>query len=305
MAEDTVEYWRAQAEKYKKNYEAAQEELDEFQVQSRELEKELETQLSQLEKKNKDASIANELITRERDSLRDRLESSQSDSVKQTTRLEEQLTRVTQHRDELQRYIRELEQTNDDLERAKRNVSAMVEDFEKRMNETLERNALLESELDEKETLQECIQRLKEETRDLRQEITVREIKEKDKPLVPSDHPMEVDPKERHERTSTDKDARPTTKVSAVPRSQTVDNSIATPSRLPLATHSATPVTPSARISALNIVGDLLRKVGALETKLASCRKYAAQDPGGGPEPKQPHLSSVQVTNGARPWQHS
>ena len=29
-----------------------------------------------------------------------------------------------------------------------------------------------------------------------------------------------------------------------------------------------TPLTPTARISALNIVGDLLRKVGALETKL-------------------------------------
>lgn len=31
-------------------------------------------------------------------------------------------------------------------------------------------------------------------------------------------------------------------------------------------------MTPSARISALNIVGDLLRKVGALESRLASCR---------------------------------
>lgn len=305
MAEDTVEYWRAQAEKYKKNYEATQEELEEFQVQSRELEQELETQLSQLEKKNKDANIANELLTRERDSLRDRLESSQSDSVKQLTRLEEQLARVTQHRDELTRYIRELEQTNDDLERAKRNVSAMVEDFERRMNETLERNALLESELDEKETLQDCIQRLKEETRDLRQEITVREIKDKEKETSGSDNSMEVDAKERRDRVSGDGDARANPKGAAVPRSQTVDNGMATPSRLPLATHASTPVTPSARISALNIVGDLLRKVGALETKLASCRKYAAQDPGGGPEPKQPHLSSVPVTNGTRPWQHS
>ena len=35
-----------------------------------------------------------------------------------------------------------------------------------------------------------------------------------------------------------------------------------------------TPLTPAARISALNIVGDLLRKVGALESKLASCRNF-------------------------------
>lgn len=35
------------------------------------------------------------------------------------------------------------------------------------------------------------------------------------------------------------------------------------------------PLTPSMRISALNLVSDLLRKVGALETKLASCRSYS------------------------------
>ncbi|KAF7640967.1 hypothetical protein LDENG_00002600 [Lucifuga dentata] len=33
-------------------------------------------------------------------------------------------------------------------------------------------------------------------------------------------------------------------------------------------------LTTSARISALNIVGELLRKVGNLESKLASCREY-------------------------------
>mgnify|MGYP001791075763 CR=1 FL=1 len=33
-------------------------------------------------------------------------------------------------------------------------------------------------------------------------------------------------------------------------------------------TPGTNPLTPTARISALNIVGDLLRKVGALETKL-------------------------------------
>lgn len=37
------------------------------------------------------------------------------------------------------------------------------------------------------------------------------------------------------------------------------------------------PLTPSMRISALNLVSDLLRKVGALETKLASCRSYSRE----------------------------
>ena len=47
--------------------------------------------------------------------------------------------------------------------------------------------------------------------------------------------------------------------------------------------HNST-LTPSARLSALNIVGDLLRKVGALELKLSSCRNIVKENgaPGSG-----------------------
>ncbi|MEQ2266742.1 NADH:ubiquinone oxidoreductase, partial [Xenotaenia resolanae] len=40
-----------------------------------------------------------------------------------------------------------------------------LEDFEQRMNQVIERNAYLESELDEKENLLESVQRLKDEAR--------------------------------------------------------------------------------------------------------------------------------------------
>ena len=39
-----------------------------------------------------------------------------------------------------------------------------LEDFEERLNQASERNAFLESELDEKETLREMVQRLKDES---------------------------------------------------------------------------------------------------------------------------------------------
>ena len=42
--------------------------------------------------------------------------------------------------------------------------------------------------------------------------------------------------------------------------------------------HHHPPLTPSARLSALNIVGDLLRKVGALELKLSSCRNIVKEN---------------------------
>lgn len=40
-----------------------------------------------------------------------------------------------------------------------------LEDFEQRMNHVIERNAFLESELDEKENMLESVQRLKDEAR--------------------------------------------------------------------------------------------------------------------------------------------
>lgn len=65
----------------------------------------------------------------------------------------------------MQSRIRELEQKNDDLERAERTVSETVAAIESALNNAIERNAILESEVDEKETLKEKLQRLVDETR--------------------------------------------------------------------------------------------------------------------------------------------
>ena len=54
-----------------------------------------------------------------------------------------------------------------------RSTLASLEDFEGRMNSAIERNAFLESELDEKEALKAAVQRMKDETRDLRSELKV------------------------------------------------------------------------------------------------------------------------------------
>ena len=66
-----------------------------------------------------------------------------------------------------------MEQQNDDLERVKRSTLASLEDFEGRMNAAIERNAFLENELEEKESLKMAVQRLKDEARDLRSELKV------------------------------------------------------------------------------------------------------------------------------------
>uniref|UniRef100_A0A4W2FVA9 NudE neurodevelopment protein 1 n=1 Tax=Bos indicus x Bos taurus TaxID=30522 RepID=A0A4W2FVA9_BOBOX len=198
-----------------------------------------------------------------------------SEGYRQISALEDDLAQTKAIKDKLQKYIRELEQANDDLERAKRATIMSLEDFEQRLNQAIERNAFLESELDEKENLLESVQRLKDEARDLRQELAVQQKQEKPRTPMPSS----VDA----ERTDTAVQA--TGSVPSTPIAHRgPSSSLNTPGTFRRGLDDSTggtPLTPAARISALNIVGDLLRKVGALESKLASCRNFVYdQSPG-------------------------
>ena len=111
----------------------------------------------------------------ENDNIRDKLEQCSREYNHQISELETEteLAEIKGIKEKLHKYMQELEQQNDDLERAKRSTLASLEDFEGRLNVAIERNAFLESELDEKENLRGVVQRLKDETRDLRQELKV------------------------------------------------------------------------------------------------------------------------------------
>lgn len=154
------------------------------------MEIELETQLKQAESKVEDLGIKNARLQAEVDSLRERCAGTTSSFQKKIETLEDELAQLHAVKRELNRYIRELEQTNDDLERAKRSTVCSLEDFEARLNKAIERNAFLESELDEKQELSAVVQRMKDEARDLRQEIVIRdkqdEKKVKTEPSLPS-----------------------------------------------------------------------------------------------------------------------
>ncbi|RMC17748.1 hypothetical protein DUI87_05413 [Hirundo rustica rustica] len=247
--------------------ESTQEELREFQEGSREYEAELETQLQQTESRNRDLLSENNRLRMELESVKEKIEMQHSEGYRQISALEDDLTQTRAIKEQLQKYIRELEQENDDLERAKRATIMSLEDFEQRLNQAIERNAFLESELDEKENLLESVQRLKDEARDLRQELAVQQKQEK--PKTPMRAPLEA------ERTDTAVQA--SLSMPSTPALRRTPISIPTPGTFRRGledSYGATPLTPAARISALNIVGDLLRKVGALESKLASCRNF-------------------------------
>lgn len=267
--EEEANYWRDLAMTYKQRAENTQEELREFQEGSREYEAELETQLQQIETRNRDLLSENNRLRMELESVKEKFEMQHSEGYRQISALEDDLAQTKAIKDQLQKYIRELEQANDDLERAKRATIMSLEDFEQRLNQAIERNAFLESELDEKENLLESVQRLKDEARDLRQELAVQQ--KQDKPRTPMPGSGQA--------KRTDMAVQATGSVPSTPVAHRGGPSSAlnTPGMFRRgldSSSSGTPLTPAARISALNIVGDLLRKVGALESKLASCRNF-------------------------------
>lgn len=268
--QDELEYWKEQATKHQQIAEEAQLELAEFQQMSRDYESELETELKQTENRNKELLSLNHRLRAELDNYKEKYEAQHSEAFRQISELESELSQTSAVRDQLQRYIRELEQANDDLERAKRATIMSLENFEQRMNQVIERNAFLESELDEKENLLESVQRLKDEARDLRQELAVQQKQDR----KPSLSAVPTPPPTPRDRGAEDRTEEPTpTKATAV---NTPEQTAATQATSTEAV-SGTPFTTSARISALNIVGELLRKVGNLESRLASCRQYVRE----------------------------
>ncbi|XP_020773934.1 nuclear distribution protein nudE-like 1-A isoform X1 [Boleophthalmus pectinirostris] len=265
--DEEIDFWKALSLKYKKSCQDAQDELLEFQEGSRELEAELEAQLGQAEHRIKDLQSENNRLKNEMDNLKEKLEQQYSQSYKQISVLEDDLGQTRSIKEQLHKYVRELEQSNDDLERAKRATIVSLENFEQRLNQAIERNAFLESELDEKESLLVSVQRLKDEARDLRQELAVRERQADTTRMSAPSSPTQ-------DNVKMDSAVQASLSLPATPLSKGLDNVFAT-TALSNGYGSNSPLTPSARISALNIVSDLLRKVGALESKLAACRNFA------------------------------
>jgi len=260
-------YWKKKAAELTAELSETKEEFQEFQDGSRELEAELETQLEQSEVKIKEYRSLSNRLHMDNDELKAKLEQCHKEYAFQINELQTELVEIKSIKDELHRYVRQLEQQNDDLERAKRSTLASLEDFEVKMNTTIERNAFLESELDEKESLKAAVQRLKDETRDLRQELRI----------VTAPAPSGSHSGTPKRSFSVDASNHP---LPTVPDND-ISSLLTTRADSNRGSSASNPLTPSARQSALHIVGDLLKKVGALELKLSSCRNIVKENSSG------------------------
>jgi len=276
---EAVSYWKHIAEDYVQKLQDVRDEFDEFQVGSHELESELEVQLEQYEQKVSELVNAKQKLEEENHIIKEKLETLQRDTYIQVAELQDENLKIKTVRDEMQKYIRELEQCNDDLERSKRATICSLEEFDVRLNNAIERNAFLENELEEKEQLIITVQRLKDESRDLKGELAS-SLKESTSSLNGSKSRLEdtqihtvdtnsianngevnISPK-----IADAKESNKITKTDFIHKQTSPQN-------------TSNQMSPSSRISALNIVSDLLRKVGALESKLARCRNFVRDHP--------------------------
>uniref|UniRef100_A0A2L2Y0J6 Nuclear distribution protein nudE-like protein n=1 Tax=Parasteatoda tepidariorum TaxID=114398 RepID=A0A2L2Y0J6_PARTP len=243
--QEELKYYKNLAGNYKQKLMEAQRELEEYQEGSRDLETELEIQLEQVEKRNKELTSENTHLKAESEILQTKLNQCQTEC----NNMRDELQKMQLAREEMQVYVRKLEQKNDDFERATRASLMSLEDFETRLNQAIERNAFLENELDEKENMAVLIQRLKDEARDLKHELTVSETIKTEAPPLPKK-----------------------TLESIIESNKLISEA---ENRSRLRRNSAHFMSTTGSIvphSAMNILGDLLKKVGVLESKLQSCR---------------------------------
>ncbi|XP_044732559.1 nuclear distribution protein nudE-like 1 isoform X2 [Chrysoperla carnea] len=256
--EEELNHWKDLAQLYLIEKQELQREFTDFTDESQQLEKELEISLEHAEKSNKDLRQERERLQKEIESLQMRLEQ----SSREITTLQSEITSLKNERHTTSIYIRELEQKNDDLERAQRVVAESIAAAESTLNTAIERNALLESEVDEKEQLKIKLQRLMDETRDLKQELLVRErttIPDNERALT-NGHTTPQQPIDSN---------RLLTEMSSEHQSSSIIGRPPSPAkRDPNVIGS--PMTPSARLSALNLVGDILRKMG-IHLKCRTC----------------------------------
>ncbi|CAG8655574.1 11951_t:CDS:2, partial [Dentiscutata heterogama] len=141
---DELAYYKSRVSELEETLNKTQAELDEVQTSARDFEEELMKELEQSEKIHQELRSKNESLKNEVDEWK----------------------------------TRELELDNDDLERTERAAKSSLQDLENKYNKAIERNAILENEIEGKNQLIVQVQRLKDELRDVNIELAIMKNKE-------------------------------------------------------------------------------------------------------------------------------
>jgi len=280
-AEDEASYWKQIAEEYIGKLQDVREEFEEYREGSRELEAELEAQLEEYERRVTDLLTCKCELEEENEMQKAKINANERQTFLQVTQLQDENAQLKGERGELSKYVRDLEQMNDDLERSKRATICSLEEFEIRLNNAIERNAFLENELEEKEQLMVAVQRLKDESRDLKAELaknsrgknlSTNSARNSSASSGRSSIPITSRSSPANSRSSSKATSITAAQTENYPSCGAISMFV---SQMPFLKNNGSKL----KMSALNIVGDLINKVGALEEKLASCRNFSQDQP--------------------------
>lgn len=171
MTNGDADHWRREAESLRAQLEESQTNFEDYQEQSRELEEEMEAEMTRTTLKLQEVTSRCHKLEAENGDLQQRLQQTRESSRQHIFTLESQVSEASAQLDDLRRRFRELEQQNDDLERAERVAASSLGEIEGRYGRLLERTALLEEDLEEKNVLIGELQRVRDELGDMHQEV--------------------------------------------------------------------------------------------------------------------------------------
>ncbi|CEH17631.1 LIS1-interacting protein NUDE [Ceraceosorus bombacis] len=150
-----------------------QTELADFAESSKEVEKEMDRELQDAYKREKDARIQAEKSQSVVEDWKAKYQNALAEHNRYHAETEKETAMV---KEQLKRYkatIRDMEVSNEELENAERMIASSLHEREANYNKALERTVLLEEELIAKGRLEDDNQRLKDEIQDLSEELGI------------------------------------------------------------------------------------------------------------------------------------
>ncbi|GAA5944111.1 uncharacterized protein JCM15063_005317 [Sporobolomyces koalae] len=171
--EAALAHYRTLCASFQSQLSAAEDDIKDFTESSKELQNELEDELVRMDKAEKGMRIELESVQHDREEWKSKYTHALRDHTTTITHMQRELESLRTSENKLRGRIRDMELDNDDLEKSEREKVSSLQDLENRYNKSLERIALLEEELVTKAQLEEEVQRLKDQLRDLNEELAV------------------------------------------------------------------------------------------------------------------------------------
>ncbi|CAO1623294.1 unnamed protein product [Sympodiomycopsis kandeliae] len=177
-ASKEASYWRVKAHDLQDMLREAEESLKDFAESSKELEQEMERELTISSKNLSEMKVKNEKLIQDKDEWKVKYQNSLLEHNKTLAETSRELNQLRESHNIYKSKLRDMELDNDELENAERMVRSSLHDIESRYNQQMEKQVLMEQEIIEKSKLEEELQRLRDELRDVNEELSVMKDRE-------------------------------------------------------------------------------------------------------------------------------